>query len=91
MDDPRHRPQDSQSYQGCSKKRGISVGTWVRRGMVRALDTTRDGPVTVIELSERMRVLEARLTVLEKSHLSLHKRVDVAELTATSKGKKQAR
>ena len=65
-----------------AKTEGVSVGTWVRRSLVRALDPTADGPITLIELSEHMRILGARLSVLEKSHRALHQKVHVADRPA---------
>lgn len=58
-----------------AKAEGISVGTWVRRCLVRSLDATADGPATLMDLSERVRVLGARLSVLETSHRALHRKV----------------
>ncbi|HKA79544.1 MAG TPA: hypothetical protein VKD43_05895 [Xanthobacteraceae bacterium] len=58
-----------------ARAEGISVGIWVRRGLLRTLEASADGPATLIDLSEKMRVLEARLSVLEKSHRTLHQRV----------------
>jgi hypothetical protein len=58
-----------------ARAEGISVGTWVRRGLLRTLEATANGPATLLDLSERMGVLEARLGVLEKSHRVLHQRV----------------
>ena len=58
-----------------AKAEGTNVGTWVRRALLRALDTTAEGPATMMDLSERMRVLAARLSVLEKSHRELHRKV----------------
>src|SRR4051794_10787742 len=56
-----------------AKAEGASVGTWVRRALQRALDASADGPATVMDLSERLRVLGARLSVIEKSH-NLHRK-----------------
>jgi hypothetical protein len=58
-----------------AKAEGVSVGRWVRRALAAALNTAADGPSTVDNLSERLRLLEARLDVLEKSHRTLHHRV----------------
>jgi len=80
-----------EAVKDAAKTEGVSVGAWVRRCLIRALDATPDGPATVVELSERMRVLEARLSVLEKSHRSLHQKVYIAELTTKSASKKQMR
>jgi localization factor PodJL len=65
-----------------AKAEGISVGRWVRRSLVRALDASADGPATVMDLSERVRMLGARLSVLEKSHRALHRVVREAESPA---------
>jgi hypothetical protein len=61
-----------------AKAEGVSVGTWVRRSLVRGLDASADAPATVMDLSEHMRILGARLAVLEKSHRALHQKVHVA-------------
>ena len=80
------------AVKNAAKTEGVSVGTWVRRSLVRALDATADGPANVIELSEHMRVLEARLSVLENSHRSLHQEVHIADrLTTKFESKKQTR
>src|SRR5262245_14782870 len=68
-----------------ARAEGISVGTWVRRSLLRGLDATANGPATLIELSERVRILAARLSVLEKSHRALHQTVHISDrLTAES-------
>lgn len=81
-----------EAVKDAAKTEGVSVGAWVRRCLIRALDATPDGPATVVELSERMRVLEARLSVLEKSHRTLHQEVHIADrLTTKFESKKQTR
>jgi hypothetical protein len=60
-----------------AKVEGVSVGTWVRRSLVQALDATAGGPTTLRDLSEHMRILGARLSVLENSHRALHRKVHV--------------
>jgi hypothetical protein len=67
-----------------AKAEGISVGTWVRRSLVRALDASADGPATVMDLSERVRALAARLSVLEKSHRALHRELHVTDRLAVN-------
>ena len=62
-----------------AKAEEVSVGTWVRRAMLRALHATADGPATVTDLSERVRVLGARLSLFEKSHHALHRKVHVID------------
>jgi len=62
-----------------ARAEGISVGTWVRRSLLRALAATADGPATLIDLSEKVRILGARLSVLEKSHRALHQSVHTAD------------
>jgi hypothetical protein len=80
------------AIKNAAKTDGISVGSWVRRSLVRTLHATAAGPATVIEVSEQMRILEARLSVLEKSHRSLHQRVQAADgLNAKSTGQKRTR
>lgn len=75
-----------------AKAEGVSVGTWVRRSLVQALDASADGPATVMDLSERVRALAARLSVLEKSHRALHRELHVADrLAANSASGKRAR
>jgi len=61
-----------------AKAEGVSVGTWVRRCLVRGLDASADAPATMMDLSEHMRMLGSRLTVLEKSYRALHQEVHVA-------------
>jgi hypothetical protein len=68
-------PKVRKAVKDAAKAEGTSVGTWVRRALLRALDATADGPATVIDLSERIRILGARLSVLEKSHRELHHKV----------------
>jgi len=74
-----------------AKAEGISVGTWVRRSMLRALEATADGPATLIDLGERVRLLGARLSVLEKSHRALHQRVHIPGLTAKSAAEQRSK
>ena len=75
-----------------AKAEGVSVGAWVRRCLVRSLGATADGPATVMDLSERVRVLGARLSVLEKSHRALHRELHVSDrLAANSAGEKRTR
>jgi hypothetical protein len=69
-----------------AKAEGVSVGTWVRRSLVRALDAGADGPVTVMDLNEHVRVLAARLGVLEKSHRALHRKLHVTDRLAANSG-----
>ena len=58
-----------------AKTEGVGVGVWVRRALVRALDSNTDDPAKVVNLTEHMRILGARLSVLEKSHRDLHHEV----------------
>jgi hypothetical protein len=73
-----------QAVKNAAKEEGVSVGTWVRRSIVSALGAMADGPATLTELSEHMRVLEARLSVLEKSHRVLHQMVHSTDGLANS-------
>ena len=68
---------------------GISVGIWVRRGLLRTLEATAKGPATLLDLSERMGVLEARLSVLEKSHRALHQSVHATDRPTTNGASEQ--
>jgi hypothetical protein len=72
-----------------ARAEGISVGTWVRRGLLRTLDATANGPATLLDLSERVGVLEARLSVLEKSHRALHQRVQATDRPTTNGASEQ--
>jgi hypothetical protein len=74
-----------------AKGEGVGVGVWVRRALVRALDSSADGPPTVMSLNDRMRILGARLTVLEKSHRDLHQKLYVDTLAAKSANEKRTR
>jgi hypothetical protein len=62
-----------------ARAEGISVGTWARRSLVRGLDASADGPATVMEPSKHVRLLGARLSLLEKSHRALHRDVHAAD------------
>ena len=73
-----------------AKTEGISVGTWVRRSIVQGLDATANGPTTLVELGKHVRVIAARLSVLEKSHRELHHEVHAADtLTSVSTTEKR--
>jgi hypothetical protein len=61
-----------------AKAEGTSVGTWVLRALQRSLETAEGAPATVEGLKERMRLVEARMEVLEKSHRRLHQKVQAA-------------
>jgi hypothetical protein len=65
------------AIKNAAKAEGMSVGTWVRRSLIGSLDVASKGPATVTDLAERMRLLEARLSVLERSHRALHQKVHV--------------
>jgi len=58
-----------------AKAEGMSVGRWVRRALATALNAAAGAPSTADAAGERLRLLEARLDVLEKSHRTLHHRV----------------
>ena len=62
-----------------ARAEGISIGTWVRRSLVQGLDASADAPATVMDLSKHVRVLGARLSLLEKSHRALHRDVHAAD------------
>jgi hypothetical protein len=61
-------PATRKVVKAAAKAEGVSVGRWVRRALAAALNASAGGPSTVDALSERLRLLEARLDVLEKSH-----------------------
>lgn len=61
-----------------AKAEGTNVGTWVLRALQRSLETAEGAPATVEGLKERMRLVEARMEVLEKSHRRLHQKVQTA-------------
>jgi hypothetical protein len=72
-----------------ARAEGISVGIWVRRGLLRTLEASANGPATLLDLSERMGVLEARLSVLEKSHRVLHQSVHATDRPTTNAASEQ--
>ena len=72
-----------------ARAEGISVGIWVRRGLLRTLEATANGPATLLDVSERMGVLEARLDMLEKSHRALHQSVQATDRPATNGASEQ--
>jgi hypothetical protein len=80
-----------------AKAEGVSVGTWVRRSLVRALAVAAKGPAAAADLSELVRVLEARLSVLETSHRALNQKVHdqksyaAGALSADAAGEKRTR
>lgn len=58
-----------------AKAEGMSLGSWVRRALQSSLESSAGGPSTIDSLNKRLRILEARLDVLEQSHRTLHHRV----------------
>lgn len=69
-----------------AKAEGMSLGRWVRRALQAALDA--DKASTLDGVNERLRVLEARLDVLEQSHRTLHHRVLSTDNRFTTSGYK---
>ena len=65
-------PAIRKAVKAAAKAEGVSLGRWVRRAFRVALDSAAGAPVTLDRLSKRVRVVEARLDVLEKSHRTLH-------------------
>jgi hypothetical protein len=63
------------AVKAAAKAEGMSVGRWVRRALAIALEAAAEGRAKTDDLSDRTRLLEARLDVLEKSHRTLHHRV----------------
>jgi len=68
-------PATRKVVKAAAKAEGMSVGRWVRRALAAALDATTAGSSMADAAGERLRLLEARLDVLEKSHRTLHHRV----------------
>ena len=66
--------QVHKAIKDAAKAEGVSVGVWVRRALLQAIEASADGPATVMDLVEKIRMLTARLDVLEMSHHSLHPR-----------------
>jgi len=67
------------SIKDAARAEGISVGTWVRRCLLRALKAPADDPATLMDLREQLRKLEARLDVLERSNRALQQKIHVAD------------
>lgn len=74
-----------------ARKEGVGVGAWVRRLIIRALNATADESATLAELSEHVRILGARLSVLENLHRALRQEVHAAGPAALSTAKKRMR
>ena len=70
-----------------AKSEGTSLGMWVRRALQRALDAGGDGPAAGRGVNERIRLIEARMEALEKSHRRLHNKL----LSADGRGNKPQR
>jgi hypothetical protein len=68
-------PATRRDVKARAKAEGMSLGRWVLRAIKSALDATADTPSTVDGLHKRLRILEARLDVLEQSHRTLHHHV----------------
>jgi hypothetical protein len=81
-----------QAVKEAAKTEGIGVGAWVRRSITSALGAMADGPAGLTELSKHVRVLEARLSVLEESYRTLHQAVYLTHrLADQSPAKKRMR
>ena len=68
-------PATRKVVKSAAKAEGMSVGRWVRRALAAALDTSAASSSTADATGERLRLVEARLDVVEKSHRTLHHRV----------------
>ncbi|MGE3156997.1 MAG: hypothetical protein AB7E84_04275 [Xanthobacteraceae bacterium] len=80
------------SIKDAARAEGISVGTWVRRCLLRALKAPADDPATVMDLHEQMRKFEARLDVIEKSNRALQQKIHVTDTrTRQSASEKRTR
>src|SRR5262245_5037592 len=61
-----------EAIKDADRAEGTNVGTWVRRALLRSLEAKAQGRATSRDANERLRVLEMRLSVLEKSDRHLH-------------------
>ena len=68
-------PSTRKAVKARAKAEGMSLGRWVRRALETALDAGADSPSTLDSVNKRLRIIEARLDVLEQSHRTLHHRV----------------
>jgi hypothetical protein len=68
-----------------AKAEGVSLGRWVGRALATALGTAGARASSVDGLNERIRLLEARLEVLENSHRTLHHRILANDYRLTPK------
>jgi hypothetical protein len=83
--------QVRKAVKNAAKAEGVGVGVWVRRVLVQALDAPVDGPATAATLSEKIRLLGARLSAVEKSHRNLNQKLHLAgKLTTRSVSEKRA-
>jgi hypothetical protein len=68
-----------------AKAEGVSLGRWVGRALTAALGAGGARASSVDALSEQLRLLEARLEVLENSHRTLHHRMLANDYRLTPK------
>jgi hypothetical protein len=76
-------PATRKVVKAAAKAEGMSVGRWVRRALTAAFDATTAGSSMADAAGERLRLLEARLDVLEKSHRTLHHRILASDYRVT--------
>ena len=50
-----------------ARSEGVSIGIWVRRALEHALESARKRPTSMFDVNERLRLVEARLELLEKA------------------------
>jgi hypothetical protein len=80
------------SIKEAARAEGISVGTWVRRCLQRALKAPPDDPTSVMDLREQLRKFEVRLDILENSTRALPPKIHVADTrTGQSASEKRTR
>lgn len=75
--------QVRKAVKSAAKAEGVGVGVWVRRVLVQALESPGGGPATASNLGDKIRLLGARLSALEKSHRSLNQKLHVPDKLAT--------
>jgi hypothetical protein len=76
-------PATRRAVKAAAEAEGMSVGRWVRRALSAALDAAAASPSTADTMDARLRLIEARLDVVEKSHRTLHHRVLASDYRLT--------
>ena len=81
--------QVRKAVKNAAKAEGVGVGVWVRRVLVQALESPGGGPATASNLGEKIRLLGARLSALEKSHRSLKSKASCCRQIDDQVGKRE--